>query len=46
MHKGRGEEGMGEINGESSTDAFILTYVNSQPMGICCMTQGTQMGAL
>ena len=28
MHKGRGEEGVGEINGESSMDAFILTYVN------------------
>ena len=28
MHKGGGEEGEGEINGESSMDAFILTYVN------------------
>ena len=29
MDKGRGEEGEGEINGESSTDAYILTYVNT-----------------
>ena len=28
MDKGGGEEGEGEINGESSMDAFILTYVN------------------
>ena len=28
MHKGRGEEVVGEINGESSKDAFILKYAN------------------
>ena len=28
MDKGRGEEGEGEINGESSTDAYTLTHVN------------------
>ena len=28
MHKGRGEEGVGEINEESSMDAYPLTYVN------------------
>ena len=28
MDKGRGEEGEGEINGESSMDAYILIYVN------------------
>ena len=27
-------------------DAYTLTYVNRQPMGICHMTQGTQTGAL
>ena len=27
--KGRGEEGEGEINGESSMDAYTLTYVNT-----------------
>ena len=27
-------------------DADTLTYVNTQPMGICCMTQGTQTRAL
>jgi len=28
MDKGGGEEGEGEMNGESSMDAYILTYVN------------------
>ena len=28
IDKGRGEEGEGEINGESSMDAYTLTYVN------------------
>ena len=46
MDKGGGEEGEGEMNGESSMDAYMPTYVNRQPMGICCMTQGTQTGAL
>ena len=46
MDKGGEEEGEGEINGESSIEANTSTYVNRQPMGICCMTQGTQMGAL
>ena len=27
MDKGRGEEGAGEMNGESSMDAYTLTYV-------------------
>ena len=31
---------------ESCMEAYTLTYVNRQPMGICCMTQGTQTGAL
>ena len=46
MDKGRGEEGEGEMNGESSMDAYTPTYVNRQPMGICCMTQKTQTRAL
>ena len=25
---------------------ITLPYVNTQPMGICCMTQGTQTGVL
>ena len=41
-----GQEEEGEINGESSMDAYTLTYVNRQSMGICCMTQGTQTGAV
>jgi len=28
MDKGRGEEGEGEMNGESSMEAYTLTYVN------------------
>ena len=30
MDKGSEEEGEDEMNGESSMDAYILTYVNSQ----------------
>ena len=46
MNKGGGEEGEGEIDGESSMDAYTLTYVNTELMGTCCMTQRTQTGAL
>ena len=35
-----------KVLGESSMDAYMLTYVNRQPMGICCMTQGTHTGAV
>ena len=41
-----GQEEEGEINGESSMDAYTLTYVNTELMGTCCMTQRTQTGAL
>ena len=41
-----GQEEEGEINGESSMDAYTLTYVYRQPKGICCMPQGTQTRAL
>ena len=46
MDKDGEEEGEGEMNAESSMDAYTLTYVNREPMEICCMTQGTQTGAL
>ena len=46
MDKDGEKEGEGEMNAESSMDAYTLTYVNRQPMGICWMTQGTQTGAL
>ena len=46
MDKGWREEGEREINEESAMDAYRVTQVNRQPMGICCMTQGTQTGAL
>ena len=40
--KGGEQEGEGEMNGESSMDACIPTFVNRQPGRICCMTQGTE----
>ena len=46
MDKSGGEEGAGETNGESSMEAYTLTYVNRQSMRICCMTQGTETRAL
>ena len=46
MDKGGGEEGEGEMNGESSMNACTLSYVNGQPMEICRRTQGTQTEAL
>lgn len=46
MHKGGGEERKGEINGKSGMDASTPKYVNRQPMGIRCVTGGTQAGAL
>ena len=33
--QGWGEEGQGEMNGESSVDAYTLTHINRRPMGIC-----------
>ena len=46
MDRDGGGRGEGEINGESSMDAYTLTYVNRQPIRISCMTQGNQTGAL
>ena len=46
MDKGGREEGEGNINGESSMDAYAATYVKRQPMAICCMTQRTQTRGL
>ena len=44
MDKGGGEEGEGVLNGGV---AWVhITYVNREPVGICCMTQGSQTGAL
>lgn len=41
---GHGGEGEGEMNGERSREAYTLTQVNRQPVGICRMTQGAQTG--
>ena len=46
MDQGGEEDGEVETNGESSMDAYTLTYVYRQPKGICCMPQGTQTRAL
>ena len=46
MDKGGEQEGEGDMNGESGMDACTPTFVNRQPLGICCMTQGTQTRAL
>ena len=43
---GWGGEEEGEINGGNTMEAYTLTYVNRQPMGICCVTQETHTGAL
>ena len=41
----QGEE-EGGLNGESSLEIYTLPYLNREPVGICCMTQKTQTGAL
>ena len=46
MDKDEGKEGEAEMNGESSMEAYTLTYATRQPRGICRMTQDTQTGAL
>ena len=42
--KGGEQEGEGEMNGESSTDACTPTLVTRQPVGNCCLAQGTKLG--
>ena len=44
MDMARGEEREGEMYGESNME-LTVPYVK-QPMGICCMTQRSQTGAL
>ena len=44
--KGGEREREGEMNGETSTDACTPSLVTRQPVGNCCLTQGTQTGAL
>ena len=46
MDKDGGEEREGEMKGESSMEGYTPTQVNRQPMGIRCMTQGTQTSTL
>ena len=43
---GKGEEGEGEMHGESNLETYInICEVDSQ-VGICCMSPETQTGAL
>ena len=42
MDKGCGKEGEGELNGESSMEAYTLSYVKQIGNGNYCITQGTQ----
>ena len=43
MDEGWGEEGEAEIYGDSSMEAYTLTYVK-EPVGIFCVIWGTQLG--
>ena len=43
MDKGGEQEGEGDMNGESGMDACTPTFVNRQPVGICCMSLGAQV---
>ena len=31
------------MNGESSIEAYTLTYVNKQPRRVCCVTRGLKL---
>ena len=42
---GRGEEGEGSTNEESSMEIYTLPYVK-QVVGICCMMQGAKQSTL
>ena len=44
MDMGRGEERVRFM--ERVTWKLTLSYVNRQPMGICCISQRTQTGAM
>ena len=41
--KGGEQEGEGEMNGESSADACTPPLVTRQPVGNCCLAQGTKL---
>ena len=45
MDPGSGEDGESGMNGDRRVETYTLPYVK-QIVGICCMTQGTQIGAL
>ena len=46
MDKVGGEEGEGEMYGESNIQIYNTMCKTDKSMGICCMTQGTQTGPL
>ena len=39
-------EGEGGANGDSSMETYKWPHIKQRASGICCMTQGTQTGAL
>ena len=44
---GHGERGgEGEMDGKSNMETYIIICKIDKPMGICCMAQETQTGAL
>ena len=43
---GRGGGAEGGTDGESGVETTHYHTQNSQPVGVCCMIQGTQTGAL
>ena len=46
MDKVGGEDGEGEMYGESNIEIYNTMCKTVKSMGICCMTQGTQTGPL
>ena len=40
MDQGGEQDGEGDMNGESSMDACTPTFVNRQPVRICCYDSG------
>ena len=46
MDKGGGEEGEGEMNGESSMDAYILTYITDTNRNLLYDSGNTDQGSV
>ena len=46
MDVGGGEDGEGEMYGNRNIEIYNTVCKIDSQLGICCMTQGTQSGAL